>query len=144
MVNHVVKRRGEESEVDAGGDSDEERRSRDEQRKRVEEEERKAPECIDLESSDEDEGGIVDAFSCADGSPDSRVEEVKLLEVVPRKETALPTKLELPWKVERVRSKVEQMEEEEEEESLEVLETRDTDDEEEESLEVLETRDTDD
>jgi len=131
MVNHVVKRRGEESEVDAGGDSDEERRSRDEQRKRVEEEERKAPECIDLESSDEDEGGIVDAFSCADGSPDSRVEEVKLLEVVPRKETALPTKLELPWKVEQVRSKVEQMEEEEEEESLEVLETRDTDDEEE-------------
>ena len=54
------------SELDAGGDSDEERR---------EAAARRAPECINLESSDngeDDEEEIVDAFSCADGSPDAK------------------------------------------------------------------------
>ena len=54
------------SELDAGGDSDEERR---------EAASRRAPECINLESSDneeDDEEEIVDAFSCADGSPDAK------------------------------------------------------------------------
>ena len=54
------------SELDAGGDSDEERREADA---------RRAPECINLESSDngeDDEEEIVDAFSCADGSPDAK------------------------------------------------------------------------
>ena len=53
------------SELDAGGDSDEEQR---------EELARRAPECINLESSggEEEEEEIVDAFSCADGSPDAK------------------------------------------------------------------------
>ena len=61
-----ISRKAAPSEIDAGGDSDEERR---------EAAARRAPECINLDSSDngeDDEEEIVDAFSCADGSPDAK------------------------------------------------------------------------
>jgi hypothetical protein len=76
------------SEVDAGKDSDEERRRAAS---------RKAPECINLDDSTEDEEEIVDAFSCADGSPDLKspgsVSTMKLLEIVPAPKKLVPKPL---------------------------------------------------